>query len=91
VIKLEKVSEGGFSGTVVDPKRIFHLALQHKASQLIIAHNHPSGNLTPSGEDIRITEKLIQAGRLLEIQVLDHLIVTESNYYSFADEGKMMV
>jgi len=90
VIKLEKVSEGGFSGTVVDPKRIFHLALQHKASQLIISHNHPSGNLTPSGEDIRITEKLIQAGRLLELQVLDHLIVTESSYYSFADEGKMI-
>jgi DNA repair protein RadC len=91
VIKLEKVSEGGFSGTVVDPKRIFHLALQHKASQLILAHNHPSGNLTPSAEDIRVTEKLIQAGRVLELQVLDHLIVTESSYYSFADEGKMMV
>ena len=91
VIKLEKVSEGGFSGTVVDPKRIFHSALQHKASQLILAHNHPSGNLTPSAEDIRVTEKLIQAGRVLELQVLDHLIVTESSYYSFADEGKMMV
>jgi DNA repair protein RadC len=91
VIKLEKVSEGGFSGTVVDPKRIFHLALQHKASQLILAHNHPSGNLTPSAEDIRVTEKLIQAGRVLELQVLDHLIVTESSYYSFADEGKMML
>jgi DNA repair protein RadC len=88
-LNLKKVSEGGFSGTVIDPKKIFHIALQHKCSHIIIAHNHPSGNLIPSQEDIRVTEKLVACGRLLELQVLDHLIVSDNGYYSFADEGKI--
>ena len=89
LMRTVKVSEGGFSGTIVDPKKIFLVALQNKASSIIIAHNHPSGNLEPSEEDKRITEKLVHCGRIMELQVLDHLIVTENGYYSFADEGKL--
>jgi DNA repair protein RadC len=88
-LTMKKISEGGFSGTVIDPKKVFHLALQFKCSHIIIAHNHPSGNLIPSQEDIRVTEKLVACGRLLELQVLDHIIVTDNGYYSFADEGKI--
>lgn len=81
------VSEGGFSGTVADPKRIFSTALAHKASSIILAHNHPSGNIRPSDSDIRLTNKLQQAGEHLDLPVLDHLIIGEENYFSFADEG----
>jgi DNA repair protein RadC len=88
-ISIKKISEGGFSGTVIDPKKIFHIALQCKCSHLILAHNHPSGNLTPSQEDINVTEKLVACGRLMELQVLDHLIITDNGYYSFADEGRI--
>ena len=89
LVRAVKVSEGGFSGTVVDPKKIFLVALQNKASSIIIAHNHPSGNLDPSEEDKKITEKLVHCGRIMELPVLDHVIVTENGYYSFADEGKL--
>lgn len=82
-----KVSEGGMSGTVVDPKLIFSIALKGLASSLILAHNHPSGNLQPSSQDIDLTKRLKAAGLLLEIPVLDHLILTNEGYYSFGDEG----
>lgn len=87
VVKKKRVSEGGVSGTVADPKIIFKLALEELATGVIVAHNHPSGNLTASQSDIDLTKKLKEAGKFLEIQVLDHLIVAGQKYYSFADEG----
>lgn len=82
-----QISQGGVAGTVADPKIIFKLAISELASGIILAHNHPSGNLTPSQADIDLTKKIGQAAKLLEIQVLDHLIVAGRKYYSFADEG----
>ena len=89
VIKTELISRGGLSATVVDPKIIFKKALEHSASSIILAHNHPSGNLKPSEEDIKITEKLIRAAGNLDIKILDHLIFGLEAYYSFADEGRI--
>ncbi len=89
VIKCEKVSSGGVSGTIADPKMIFKIALEHLASGIILAHNHPSGNLNPSQADKDLTQKLKAAGNSLDISVLDHLIFTDKRYYSFADEGVM--
>jgi len=87
VLGWAKVSQGGLSGTVADPKLIFQVALKSNACSLIIAHNHPSGNLQPSEADIHLTRKLKEAGLLLDLPVLDHLIVSSEGYYSFADEG----
>lgn len=89
VIGTQLVSRGGQSGTVVDPKIIFKLAIEQHAAALILAHNHPSGNLKASKADIEITKKLIAAGHLLEMPILDHLIITDDAYMSFADEGMM--
>lgn len=89
VIALEEIHIGGMAAMVVDPKIIFRKALERKASALILAHNHPSGSPTPSMEDIRLTEKVRAAGQLLDIQVLDHLIIGDGVYFSFADEGKL--
>lgn len=89
VIKCEKVSSGGVSGTIADPKMIFKIALEHLASGIILAHNHPSGNLNPSQADRDLTQKLKAAGNSLDISVLDHLIFTDKKYYSFADQGVM--
>ena len=87
VIKKKKVSEGGVSGTVADPKIIFKMALEELACGVVVAHNHPSGNLTPSQSDIGLTKKLQEAGKFLEIQLLDHVIIAGNKYFSFADEG----
>ena len=87
VIRPVQVSQGGVSGTIADPKMIFKFAIEHLASAIILIHNHPSGNLTPSQADIELTKKMKDAGKLLEIPVLDHLIFTNATYYSFADEG----
>jgi len=87
ILHMQRLSEGGFSATVVDPKRVFNSALEYKAASVIVAHNHPSGNLTPSTEDRRITKKLFIAGRHLDLPILDHLIITNQGYFSFADEG----
>jgi DNA repair protein RadC len=83
------ISEGGISGTVVDPKKIFKVALDHHASSIILGHNHPSGATYPSEADQKITKKLVNAGLLLEITVLDHLILANDQFYSFADEGTL--
>ncbi|MFT5383884.1 MAG: DNA repair protein RadC [Saprospiraceae bacterium] len=84
----EKISSGGMAGTVVDAKIIFRKALENgPASGIILAHNHPSGNLKPSQADIDITKKLKKAGETLDINVLDHLIIAGQSYYSFADDG----
>ena len=87
VIRKVQISQGGVAGTVADPKIIFKFALEDLASGLILAHNHPSGNLTPSQADTNLTQKLKESGKLLEIQVLDHLIIAGHKYFSFADEG----
>src|SRR5688572_25896752 len=89
VIKKHQISQGGVAGTVADPKIIFKLALEELASGVILAHNHPSGNLTASKADIDLTKKLKESGKLLEIEVLDHLIIAGKKYMSFADEGLM--
>jgi DNA repair protein RadC len=89
VIKKELISRGGVSGTLVDTKIIFKRALEETACNLIIAHNHPSGNLKPSHEDVRLTKKIKEAGKTLDISVLDHLIVTNHGFYSFSDQGIM--
>ena len=87
--KIIEISKGGVSGTVVDPKIIFKQALDANASSIILTHNHPSGNLSPSQADIKVTNKIISAGEMLEIKVLDHIIISESGYFSFKDEGLM--
>lgn len=87
VIRKKRVSEGGVSGTVADPKIIFKLAVDELASGIIVVHNHPSGNLKPSESDINLTKKIKEAGKVLEIAMLDHLIIAHDRYFSFADEG----
>lgn len=82
-----KISSGGISGTVVDAKMVFGIALKAGASGILIAHNHPSGQLKPSVEDINLTKKLKEGGKILDIGLLDHLILTNESYLSFADEG----
>ena len=89
VIKPVQVSQGGVSGTVADPKIIFKFAIECLASAIILVHNHPSGNLKPSEADKELTRRLYNAGKLLEIPVLDHLIFTDGGYLSFADEGRL--
>jgi DNA repair protein RadC len=83
----EIVSEGGITGTVADPRIILRKALEQDAVNIILCHNHPSGSLRPSRADEQLTVKIKEASRFLDITVLDHIIVSESGYYSFADEG----
>jgi DNA repair protein RadC len=85
VIARKKISEGGIAGTVVDTKIIFKHAIENLASSIVLCHNHPSGNLVPSVADIQITKNLKNAGKLLDIEVVDHIIVGNDKYYSFAD------
>ena len=84
-----KVSQGGIHGTVADPKVIFREALEKRASSVLLCHNHPSGQLRPSSEDITLTNKLVEGGRYLDIVVQDHLIVGSTGYFSFADNGQL--
>lgn len=84
---LSKVATGGVTACFVDPRIVFGTALKARACGLIMAHNHPSGKLKPSNADIALTSKFKEAGKLLEISVLDHLIVTPNDYFSFANEG----
>jgi len=89
VIRKCSISEGGVSGTVVDPKKIYKIALDQHASSIILGHNHPSGNIQPSEADQKITKKIRDAGFMLDVAVLDHLIIGDDSYYSFADEGTL--
>jgi len=82
-----KVSQGGLSGTVIDTRIILKKALDNLASSIIVCHNHPSGNKQPSDADVKITEKLKKAAEMLEIKLLDHVIIADKSYFSFADEG----
>lgn len=89
VTRISQISEGGIASTVADPRKIFKIAVDSLSSSMILCHNHPSGNLQPSESDRQLTKRLIKAGDLMDIRVLDHLIVSYSGYYSFADEGQM--
>ncbi len=82
-----RTSQGGISGTVTDIRMILKNAILHSASSLVLCHNHPSGNLKPSRADMEITRKMNDAARLMDIKVLDHIILADSDYFSFADEG----
>ncbi|MEY2669905.1 MAG: hypothetical protein RLZZ577_221 [Bacteroidota bacterium] len=87
VITKTQLSKGGITGTVVDIRLVFKMALEYGATSIVLCHNHPSGSLKPSDADIQITQKLKRAGESLEIAILDHVIVTETSYFSFVDQG----
>ncbi|MDZ4822301.1 MAG: DNA repair protein RadC [Flavobacteriales bacterium] len=87
ILSMKKVGEGGTSATIVDPKKIFQGALESKACSVVVGHNHPSGNLQPSSQDKQLTSRLVQAGKVMDCPLTDHIIVTNSAYFSFADEG----
>jgi len=87
VLGLIAISKGGISGTVTDVRIILQAALKSNASGLIVCHNHPSGNLNPSESDTKITRKIKEAGNIVDIQLLDHIVITAEDYYSFADQG----
>lgn len=87
VLGIYPLSKGGIAGTIVDAKLVFSVALKCNASNIILAHNHPSGSLIPSEADKRLTEKIRKAAGYLDLQVLDHIIVTKDNFFSFADNG----
>ncbi len=87
VIDTKLISRGGVSSTVIDAKVVFNFALESLASGIILGHNHPSGNLKPSISDIRLTKKIVDAGKIMEVPILDHIIVGDNEYFSFADEG----
>jgi len=89
LIAKHKISMGGVSRTIVDPKLVFNIALRDLASSIVICHNHPSGNLKPSEVDIQLTKNIHTNARLLEIVLLDHVIVTENGYYSFRDNNQL--
>ncbi len=81
------ISKGGITGTVVDIRQVFNIALREQATSIILGHNHPSGNIKPSQADFSLTKKIAEAGKVMDIAILDHLIITEKAYYSFRDEG----
>ncbi|WP_018674588.1 RadC family protein [Riemerella columbina] len=87
VIHKEALSKGGLTGTVVDLRLLFKLAIERYATGIILVHNHPSGSLTPSLQDKTITQKIVKAGQILNIKVLDHIIIAKQQYFSFLDEG----
>jgi len=87
VIGISLISTGGKVATVADPKIIFSIALKVQAVSIILAHNHPSENLKPSQADVNLTKRMVEAGKFLDLMVIDHLIVTSEGYYSFGDEG----
>ncbi len=89
VIRTECVSKGGLSGTLADVRMIFKEAIALNATAAVLAHNHPSGSVNPSHADMTLTKKMVEAGNLMDIKVMDHLIITEHQYYSFADEGRI--
>jgi DNA repair protein RadC len=91
IVRKVKISDGGISGTVADPKRIFREALDSMCSGIILCHNHPSGNIKPSAADRELTKKIVQGAKYFDINILDHVIIGDEQFYSFADEGIMPV
>ena len=89
LIKKEQISNGGLGSVIADPKVIFKKAIDHRATAIILVHNHPSGNCFPSKQDLHLTEKLVSGGKVLDIIVSDHIIIAANQYYSFADEGDL--
>ena len=89
VMETLPISSGGLTGTVADVRMIFEHAIKSRATSIMLCHNHPSGNLSPSQLDIDLTKKLVKAGETLDVKVLDHIIIGDGKYYSFADEGMM--
>ncbi|MCA6066241.1 DNA repair protein RadC [Chryseobacterium sp. RG1] len=87
IVHFTQLTQGGINQSVVDVRVLFRTALDHFSTGIIIAHNHPSGNLKPSIDDLDITQKIKEAGNMLSIQLLDHLIITQNSYFSFSDEG----
>lgn len=87
VVGFYKLSSGGMTGTIVDVRMIFTTALKSLATSIILAHNHPSGKLIPSEADKTITKKIIEAGQVLDIKILDHLIINDESFFSFSNEG----
>jgi len=90
IISKRKMSVGGVNATIVDVRIIFKEALEAQASKIVLAHNHPSGRNQPSLDDLNLTKKLIEAGKILDISILDHIIISENKYYSFSDNGKLV-
>jgi len=89
VLGYQLLSKGGMTGTVADVKLIYSVALESLASGIIIAHNHPSGNIQPSHSDLQLTKKIQEAGKHIDVTLLDHIILTKESHFSFADEGRM--
>jgi DNA repair protein RadC len=89
ILGYSQISMGGISGTVTDIRIIFQTAIKANASAIILAHNHPSGNLEPSEADVKLTQKVRDAGKVLDISLLDHLILTEDSYLSMADDNRL--
>ena len=87
IVNIELVSMGSFKATIIEPMEVFSIPLQKRAVQLILVHNHPSGTLKPSEADKDVTDHMIQVGRIMKVPVLDHLIITETSYYSFMATG----
>jgi len=87
IIKKIALSKGGITGTLVDIRLLYKIAIEHTAVGIILCHNHPSNKLQPSNEDLKITKKIKEAGTILDIKLLDHLIITKTRYFSFADEN----
>lgn len=87
VLQKKQISKGGIAGTIADVRLIFKEVIEHRGSAIIVAHNHPSGNANPSKADLKLTHKIKEAGKILDIELLDHLIVVQGSYLSFADEG----
>jgi DNA repair protein RadC len=87
VLGIFLVSQGGLSGTVADPKVIFQAALKSSSNSLILCHNHPSGQTKPSDADLKLTRQLVEAGKMLDLPVMDHVIISSESYFSFANEG----
>lgn len=83
------VSEGGMAATIADPKKIFRLAIENNAAAIILCHNHPGGNVCPSNRDKKITEMCVEAGKYIDLPVLDHIIIANDKYFSFGDEGML--
>lgn len=90
IVGYEQVSVGGITGTVCDPRVIFNTALNCNATAIVLAHNHPSGNINPSSADIQMTQKIKDGGELLDIKLLDHIILTDVHYYSFKEQSNIL-
>ena len=89
LLGVDDISKGSLTASIVHPREVFEKAIRRHAASIIAAHNHPSGDITPSDEDIRITKRLHEAGKIMGIELLDHLIITENDYYSFKENDKM--